>query len=450
MPKQVIVHELNDWSEIKSKDSFWAEIDQGKGLKNFDIHTYHGKMWTSGYVGVGRLFNSKDQALKDKNKEHVVVIKSSYNLDPWNMLKVVMGDDEYADYLENLTEDKTLFKVFYDQPLIKLEQSTSQLSDVLYAVSFISNCYILCRKGLKHSMNIEEKNYNAKVRGRIDIHKNIRLNSTHGRDDRFYCKFISFTIDNLENRILKDTLSRCKKILVNTDCWDQVVEQRYYYCANCLKGVKSTKVTIADFNNVSVGGLYMYYKPVIKQARCIYNQKYFSYKSKEGMTVSKSTYTIPYCINMELLFELYARAVLRKHLDSSKYELVEYSEHVYLEKGVTGDGQGEKGVHLIEHCIPDMIIREKCTNNNIAVLDAKYKQHDRTAREDSHQLMSYVLLTGIKRCGFIFPGDKACLKSMSNGDDYLKLNTPLIGELRYYELILGKEPDEKLIEQILT
>ena len=42
----------------------------------------------------------------------------------------------------------------------------------------------------------------------------------------------------------------------------------------------------------------------------------------------------------------------------------------------------------------------------IAVIDVKYKPVGRPDRSDSHQLLAYVLLTGVDRCAFILPGDR--------------------------------------------
>ena len=46
-------------------------------------------------------------------KEHVLIISSSYGLDPWTMLETVMLDDEYEVYMDELAADnKYLFHYF--------------------------------------------------------------------------------------------------------------------------------------------------------------------------------------------------------------------------------------------------------------------------------------------------------------------------------------------------
>ena len=65
---------------------------------------------------------------------------------------------------------------------------------------------------------------------------------------------------------------------------------------------------------------------------------------------------------------------------------------------------------------------------------AKYKEHLKTSRADSHQLLAYVFLTGVKKCGFIFPGTETYLKTIGAGENELKLGD---GNTKYYELILS-------------
>lgn len=67
--------------------------------------------------------------------------------------------------------------------------------------------------------------------------------------------------------------------------------------------------------------------------------------------------------------------------------------------------------------------------------------------DPEYQLLSYVLLTGADRCGFVLPGEKTEVKEMvSTGDNYLPL-APRI--LRYYELLLGSKSDSSELQKVL-
>ncbi len=450
MTRNVIIHQVNDWSVLNSKDEVWTKIDLSTPDVNFGIHRFQGKLWSSGYVGVGRLYDKNGRHLQSGGKEHIIVVTSQYGMDPWQMLETVMTDDEYDDYIAEMDADgKSLFHVFYDQPLIKLSQDTEQNGELLYALNFSASCYNLCRKGVKKTMFHQEENYASKVRGKIEIKKNIRMNTCKGRNDRFYCKYIDFTEDNVENRILKATLLKCKDIIGRRFTPTSEVSKRMAYCQNAFRRVKTVQIKTSDFNGADASGLYMYYKPLLQQARCIYEQKYYTFKSEDGQSITKSVFTIPYMINMESLFEFYARIVLKRSINTDKYSLDRYSKRLYIQKNVKDISEVERGIHLMPYCIPDIIICENESRKPIAVIDAKYKPNTLSSRSDTHQLLSYVLLTDVKRCGFVFPGEYCRAKIMDTTETS---SLPLaVNSLNYYELILGNDIDNvsEALKQIL-
>lgn len=147
----------------------------------------------------------------------------------------------------------------------------------------------------------------------------------------------------------------------------------------------------------------------------------------------------------QTLFEYYARTELKKALKGSEYRVEQYSKKLYLQKDIDNVDDAEKGIHLMSFCIPDIIIYKE--DKPVVVIDAKYKLSGRPDRSDSHQLLSYVLLTGADRCGFVLPGEKTEVKEMvSTGDNYLPL-APRI--LRYYELLLGSKSDSSELQKVL-
>lgn len=446
MAREIIPHEIKDWSPLPVNEDIWGQLDLSDSERNFGIHKYNDKLWTSGYVGVGRLFNKRQKPITTDGKEHIIVISSQYGMNPWKMLETVMTDDEYEYYLSELDDGEFIFKVFYEQPLIKLAQDTQNDGDLLYAISFINSCYSLCKKGLKKALYRQEENCQSKVRGKINVKKNIRENTSRGRNDRFYCQYIDFTEDTLENRILKSTLMKCKAILSARFEIGSEMVQRIAFCMNAFRRVKSIRIKSSDFNVASASGLYMYYKPLLRQARCIYSQKYYSYAAQNGETITKSVYTVPYMINMERLFEFYARTIIKHVLEGSQYYLDSYSKRIFLQEGVTRMDEAERHIHLMPYCIPDILICNKEDYSPVLVMDAKYKSHTRSARSDSHQLLAYVLLTKVKKCGFIFPGETTLVKTMSSGDDHLMIAN---NDIAYYELLLGNDGLEQGIQQLL-
>ena len=447
MAREIITRELNDWSPLNETDLFFIDLDLQNPKVNFGIQRYNEEIRTSGFVGVGRLYNRDKAVIQSNGKEHIVIISSKYCMNPWKMLEKVIKDDEYEDYLNALSKNKSLYHVFYEQPLIRLAQNEQNDSELLFALSFIYSCYILCKKGLKKTMIQREQNYRSKVKGRIDVKQNIRENTCRGHNDRFFCRYIDFTEDNTENRIIKSTLKKCKSIIEERFELNSETARRVSFCTNVLKHISDVTIKASDFNSVSVSGLYMYYKPVLQQAKSIISQKYYSYTAESGKTVMRSVYTVPYMINMETLFEFYSRTILKETINNDRYKIDRYSLKWY---SAAESDKAERGIHLSPYFIPDIVIRDKVTNRPLTVIDVKYKSHSRADREDSHQLLSYVLLTGVEKCGFVFPGSETKIKTMhTSGSDNLVLNTPLAANLRYYELILGDTLSEDILDQML-
>ena len=65
------------------------------------------------------------------------------------------------------------------------------------------------------------------------------------------------------------------------------------------------------------------------------------------------------------------------------------------------------------------------------------KPNARSVRADTHQLLSYVLLTGVENCGFTFPGNETETKVMqATNDSFLPLS---VEPIKYFELVLGND-----------
>ena len=88
-----------------------------------------------------------DIICQSAGKEHIVVVTSQYGMEPWHMLETVMTDDEYDDYIAEMeSEGRSLFHVFYDQPLIKLSQDIEQDGELLYALSLLLHVIVYAKK----------------------------------------------------------------------------------------------------------------------------------------------------------------------------------------------------------------------------------------------------------------------------------------------------------------
>lgn len=449
MPRRFVYHTYKDWSEIPQDDSLWQNADLTDAQLLYGIHPFDGKLWTSGYVGIGRLFNRSHKTFVKNGVEHLISIESRFNINPWHLLREVLLDDEFDQYASEVSErGDFFFKVYWDQGLVPVDfNQYDSDNNLLAALSFVDACFDLCRRGLKSSMQQTENNYTSKVKGKIDVSRNLKINTTRGRNDRFYCRHIDFSIDTIENRVLKAALNKSVQSIQRKSINSPEIAQRICFCSNSLKRVKSIPITAKELSCLSASGLYSYYNPVLLLAKCILNNK--SISSSVVQQNTKTTFVVPFLINMELVFEFFIRSLIKKCLQHTDFILIPYARKYFLEKGIDNIDQVVRGIHLMPYCIPDIIIMNKKTNRAEFVLDAKYKPHDRVSRQDSLQLLAYILLTGARKCGFIFPGKEPMIKPVRD-NRFLCLSTPFNDSLPYYELLLGDSNNERLLKDFLN
>lgn len=405
--------QLTDWSQCKELSQFKEAAFNGAFNNNLGIKEYSsGEIWTQGYIGITRLKDIYGNVISDADGEVILQVNPRFDLDPWHMLNLVLSSEEYSEYINN--NPKTLFEIFTNEPPIRLKSSQNDSSQLMVAISFISLCYNLCMKQLKPRMTTTEENLTGKVRGKILIQKQLRKNVFQGREDRVYCRYGVFTVDCIENRILKAALIKAQIVLrkhENTDGMADIARMMHY-CFNALDGVSKVNITSSDFSSVKTNGFYSYYKPALELARALIQDMNITIENSDN--ADKERYVIPFVIKMEALFEFYCREKIKEMLNKNKEMLNENTVMIDYNKtySVLSNkcGQPVEKIHVMKNVIPDILLFDK-EKENYYVFDAKYKPIDDNRqdvmRHDTHQLLSYVLLFRAKRCGFIMPYPKA-------------------------------------------
>lgn len=363
---------------------------------NFDLHTYNGKFYIGGYVGINRIIKANGDYLKDAAGDDVILrVKPKYNVDPWEMLNEVARDEEFYEYIINA--DKPLYRI-YNKPI--KANASNKGSRLLLAISFLKECEHICRK-LKSQLSYIDQNLSGKVKGKILFNKHLIKNVIRGREDHVFCRYSVFSIDTVENRILKSTLIEIERLLNSTELNLTNFRIAARHCLGFLKNVRSSRLSSSDFASAKVSGVYVYYKNAINYARMFYRNSELGIDDIDD----KCSLIVPYVINMELLFELYVRTKIRRLIKSKPeyngLELERYGKkyNLLVQSSITG-----KIPYLMKNCIPDIVINKD--GKPYKVFDVKYKDYNRISREDSHQLLSYVLLFDVNKCGFIFPSQK--------------------------------------------
>jgi 5-methylcytosine-specific restriction endonuclease McrBC regulatory subunit McrC len=262
-----------------------------------------------------------------------------------------------------------------------------------------------------------------------------------GRNDRFYCRYLHFTDDILENQILKAALKKAKRFIAEY-FGDYSKDNNNYasmisYCSNSLRHISDIQCSGSVCNGLKFTGCYTYYKPVIAMAQMILND--ISIESNGN--VNTTGYIVPYAISMEKLFEVYVRAYLKnngissyKSKDESGIRLEKFDDKtdVFMEE----DGLLNPGKYISGSIKPDIILTNQDTGETV-VLDVKYKDYTNgDSRNDRLQLLAYSMMMNADNVGIILPA-----QTEVEIFDARRINSMEHRVVKYHQMLLGMMKD---------
>lgn len=414
--KVKLISGLRDWNRDYDKlipkgtsaaKSMNGVIPAEMGLYIDDKGYYH----TSGYVGICWLrdYQGKQIINPITGEKTAIMVRPRFDMNPWDMIIKVMNDPEYELYTSG--DNRNFFQIYTGEELIPVPNTESG-GELLAAISFVKECEKICKKHLRQAMSFKEENFNGKVVGNIQVAKHIKQNITQAREDRIFCRYPVFTVDTLENRIMKTALLKANKIFRKNGITIKEIGRIYSYCENSLTAVRTVAISKSDFNRINTSGFNTYYKGVMELAKTVLFGN--GVNDLSGVETKDIKYVIPYTINMESLFEFYVRATLKEYLRKDPDSNVILDEYRMPQKNpLLTLKESDQQAYLMNHYVPDIALIEKDGEENryIAVFDVKYQNstktvYNETRRHNSHQLLFYTLLLNVTRCGFIFPKQK--------------------------------------------
>lgn len=419
VPKINMISGLRDWSpdydKLIPKGTAAAKSMIGVVAKEMGLYIDEkGHYHTSGYVGVGWLkdYQGKIVVSSKNGMKTAIKIEPRFSMDPWEMLVKVLNDPEYELYTSGMED--SFFEIYTGEELIPVPNTESG-GELLAALSFVKECEGICKNHLRQAMAFKEENFNGKVVGNIQVSKHIKKNISQAREDRIFCRYPVFTVDTLENRILKSALAKARNIFRNNGIRAREIGNMYKYCENALKVVHSTGVTKSDFSKINTSGFNSHYKPVMELAKVILFGK--GVNDLVGKEMEDAKYIIPYTINMESLFEFYIRALIKDYLKRDPDSDIRLDDYRMSQKNPLQTlKEADKKAYLMNKYVPDIALLKGDGKKEryIAVFDVKYQNsrnsvYAESRRHNSHQLLFYTLLLNVRKCGFIFP--------MQNTDD---------------------------------
>jgi len=255
-----------------------------------------------------------------------------------------------------------IYKIDLDKPQV-LAPALNSIVSPLIIVHFLS---VINRiKSLKKGYVHQQENL-KKVKGHIQILKNERLNIATKRYERIFCEYDEYSIDIIENRLLKKALLFSQALVNRMNHRQRSYPRIKLLIAKTLKRFEnvSDDVEIKGVGQIRSHKLFSEYSEAIRLAKVIL--KHFDYSiNKVGTTDNKVT---PFILDMSLLYEHYVYGLLHEaYQDKITYQF----------KGKTG--------------YPDFLYVSETFK---AILDSKY-----IPKYEKHSLDTYVIrqLSGYSR-----------------------------------------------------
>ena len=254
-----------------------------------------------------------------------------------NKKKVAEGspiqEEEWAeiDYLKMLLsitgldpkDTRDLIKIYWDEPPITIEQQKDTLTPFLM-VQFLLLLKRIVRKGLKKSYYTVEENLNNRIKGKIQLAKQLTAH---------VCRYQEFGMDNLENRFLKKVLQfiiSFKNTHANYFAGnDKSIRELITYCSPYFELI-SEEINIENLKKLTTNTFFKEYEEAIRIGQHIL--KRFSYNITE--TTQQKVAIPPFWIDMPKLFELYVYKKLQEQFGDREevlyHFIADYTELDFL------------------------------------------------------------------------------------------------------------------------
>lgn len=304
----------------------------------------------------------------------------AYEIDVLSMLAEALEAPENVNHLDGL------LTIDFGRPPIIVNKQEDLLSPFLL-VLFIQVLKTIVHKGLKKGYNTKTESLRSKIKGKVRVEKNFRINTVKGKLTDQFCKFDEYGVDTMENRLLKKAFLSACTIFERTPMTTEAAA-----LTTTLRQIRATfsevsdRVEISDVLTVFVNPVHKEYKEAIKLAKLILRRQGYDNWKKDSEGKSP-----PFWIDMSKLFELFVFKKLRD-----------------------GFSRSEVTYHLeVHHQELDFVVK-KSKDNPPFIADAKYKPRykDKSlSQDDARQVAGYSRLKGVyKKLGvFDYAKNIRCL-----------------------------------------
>ena len=336
----------------------------------------------------------KDNNLED-NYEFFKITKDV--IVPQNFVGTILLDDIQIDILpkiplveNNIEAEKIRFleilqnidyfkeKIFSNSKIKIIDTSILEL----FIHLFIEEVEKIVKKGLIYKYVDKNENLNV-FKGKLDINNHIKYNFSH--KERFFMKFDEFSVNSLENIIIKLTIQKLKKISINPKNKESLNKIGYYF-----ENISILESSIENLKYLTFDRMNVYYRNAIQWAKIFLNNQSSSIFSTNNGEMPSILFP------METIFENYIANKLVNIIQEKSYnqltiKIQDNSCSIFSSISLNNI----KVDNNILRIRPDIVIKNKNTKE-IFILDTKWKilnkldDKFKISTEDIYQMLAYV------------------------------------------------------------
>ena len=234
-----------------------------------------------------------------------LVVTTKYGCDRIDFLKM------FSVCFNSGIEAKDFSKIYgvdLEQPRIKAPELRSVLSPLIVA-HFLSVVMEIVKRGLKKGYVQREENL-KKVKGRIAILHNERLNVLKQCYDKVFCRYQEYSEDTVENRLIKKALKFSQQILYVNGISESLLPLQHtvHVCLSAFSNV-GDQIEVWEVKSIKRHKIFKEYDDAIRLAQMILRRYDYSITN---ITTAEEDFCPVFWIDMAMLYEHYVLGLLRE------------------------------------------------------------------------------------------------------------------------------------------
>jgi len=373
---------INEFDENENRANIFDKFNNANNNKYLGIKqsfSLNGQLeLKTGYFIGYRWFKENESYVHVSQKVHV-----DKQADFMKMFLTCLKDSVVSKTITDSPDN--LYKIFFDEPMIEINDKKDEITPflILHFLELVKN---ITRKGLKKGYIRVTENLTSKIKGKILINQTIKQNHLKNRLDKTVCNHQIFTINCLENQIIKTALMQCGKYLQNIK--DETIYKTLRQNISAFELVDTKEVFSSDFSKIKHSPFYKEYKEALNLAKMIF--KRFGFALNNSSLNTQVNKIPPYYINMPELFERYVEVKLREagydiidgnnvgkiahwqmkpdFLLPSKNMIIDAKYKYWFEKGKDGDDK-ENSEYKDDYMQLSLYGRDKLIRDKIGLID---------------------------------------------------------------------------------